>query len=93
MENRGEQVKQWHACPEYGSVTVTVAENGILVHVADDAVQRRYEKRCSLTEFSSEASADGWVPFRKIVADDFSPEQRLEIETYLSALLGALWKR
>ena len=83
------EYKEWVASPEYGRIVVTVSAAGILVEIADDPVQRNYGKVCQLADYATETPTDGWTPIRQIIADDFPPEQRAEIEAYIAELLQA----
>ena len=80
-------MKQWVAEPYYGRVTVTVSDAGVHVHVADEVVQRHYARTCDLAEYATESATSGWVSLRSIVAKDFEPAHRVEIESYIAALL------
>jgi hypothetical protein len=79
-------VKQWTASPDYGRINVTVSEEGITAHIADDDRQRNYVTRCDLADYQTQIPTDGWDSLRKIIADDFPSAQRTEIEAYITEL-------
>ena len=82
-------MKEWMVAPESGRIDVIVSEDGITAHMADDDRQKNYITRCDLADYATQVPTEGWPPIRKIIADDFAPQERAEIEAYIAELLRA----
>jgi hypothetical protein len=83
-------MKEWTVAPESGRTDVVVSKEGITLCMADDARQKNFITRCDLADYAMQVPTEGWPPIRKVIADDFLPEQCAEIEAYIAELLKPL---
>jgi hypothetical protein len=83
----GEHESFCASSPEVGRIDVIVSEDGVTAYIADDGMQRNYIIRCNLADYATQVPTEGWFPIRRIIADDFTPQQRAEIEAYIAEFL------
>jgi hypothetical protein len=83
-------MKEWTVAPESGRTDVVVSKEGITLYLADDARQKNFTTRYDLVDYATQVPTEGWPQIRKVIADEFPPEQRAEIEAYIADLLKPL---